>query len=179
MPKENEKKFLLRENKINYATSQFLWMHHSVDGLAKKVMKDGTPYEQGYLDKETGLEVATILGLENCGFNPIEFRLRQEGSIYVFTMKGDGSAVRDETPKHEIPKGFFKLYWGRTIGKRVSKTRLSSAYDPFIVEYDIYRDRDLFVAEIEVSSERILDTVPVLGKDITTNNEYKNKNLAK
>ena len=49
----------------------------------------------------------------------------------------------------------------------------------YTVEFDVYTDRDLIVAEIEVPSLDMLASLPVLGKDVTEDKRYKNKNLAR
>lgn len=181
MGKEIERKFLLRENGVDYTTKKFLKFYSSIDKLKKEAEEKGERIIQGYLPLKTGLNIAKELGFK-LDFKAIESRLRMKGNSYYFTLKGDGGLVRDEFPepnKQEIPEKLFEKYWHYTKGKRLEKKRLEKMLDNFNAEIDIYSDRDLIVAEFEVSSVKDLNEVPVLGKDVSDSQKYKNMNLSK
>ena len=58
--------------------------------------------------------------------------------------------------------------------------RLGVPYEHYIAEIDVYTDRqDLVIAEVEVPTKEIAYGLPALGKDITHDENYKNKNLAR
>jgi|GEM_PF-2498941 len=52
-------------------------------------------------------------------------------------------------------------------------------YSPLTAEIDVYTDRELIVAEIEVPTIEIANSLIPLGKDVSEDSNYKNKNLAK
>ena len=45
--------------------------------------------------------------------------------------------------------------------------------------FDMYKDRDLIVAEVEFKSIKEAEGYQALGKDVTSESQFKNKNLAK
>jgi len=177
MGKEIEKKFLLKENGINYATQPFYSLYNSLDGLEKQVQENGSQIIQGYLPIELEIDWKKELDI-NFNFEPTEIRLRDKAGKFYFTIKGDGDVCRNEVEKG-IEKIIFDKYWDLTLGKRVEKIRLEKPYNNFKIEIDVYTDRNLILAEIEVPSIEIADALVPLGKDVTSNPRYKNKNLAK
>ena len=48
-----------------------------------------------------------------------------------------------------------------------------------IIEIDVYTDRDLIVAEVEVGKVEELKEILAIGRDISDDPGYKNRNLAK
>ena len=63
--------------------------------------------------------------------------------------------------------------------RRVKKVRGKITYWGHTLEIDVYLDRDLIVAEIEVRNLSDIANLIPLGKYITNYPTYKNKNLAK
>jgi len=177
MGQEIEKKYLLREDGVDYATPYLLALYPSVDLLRQEVLDKGVPIKQGYLADFR--ELADLVGF-NGNFEPTEARLRVkfwEG--FYFTLKGDGSVSRGEF-EVGIDSDLFDRYWDKTARRRVEKVRLADEIGGvYTVEFDVYTDRDLIVAEIEVPSLEMLAGLPVLGKDVTEDKKYKNKNLAR
>jgi CYTH domain-containing protein len=157
---EVEGKYLLREEGKSYAKSSF----SSIEELLSFVYERGIIIEQGYLNDDIRDIILEILGVKP-GFDPVESRIRKEGSEYYLTLKGDGTSEREEfnTP---ISKDIFNAYWDFTFGQRVSKIRFKIPYQGYTAEVDFYTDRDLIVAEIEV-------------KDKSHDSKYKNSRLAK
>ncbi len=177
MGSEIEKKFLLYENDKDYATKNLNEICSSLDELKEKVLKEGIKIQQGYLSIEKGMELAKSLGL-HVGFEPAEARLRNKGGKYFFTIKGEGGTVRDEL-EVSLDKHIFQQYWPATEGKRVEKMRLKTPYEGQTAEVDVYLDRKLIVAEVEVETLEEAEHMNAMGKDVTKDKAYKNKNLAR
>lgn len=191
MSREIEAKYLLWENGLEFTTPAFLELFN-LDHLRLLVNRYGVYIEQGYLDLETGINLARALRLDP-DFIPTEFRLRKEGQNncgadtrkkvtgqkdYYLTAKDDGLEERGEA-ELKIEERIFQKYWDSTAGKRIRKSRLKHSLSRFKVEFDLYADRDLILAEIEVRSKRELETLVPLGRDVTTDSRYKNYNLAR
>jgi CYTH domain-containing protein len=174
---EIEKKFLIYENDKSFATKNLNEICSSIDALKEKVLKEGTKIQQGYIPIEKGMELAKKLGL-HVTFEPAEARLRNKGGKYFFTIKGEGGTVRDEL-EVTIDQHTFQHYWSATEGKRVEKMRLKTPYEGQTAEVDVYLDRKLIVAEVEVGTLDEAERLKALGKDVTKDKAYKNKNLAK
>jgi len=176
MPLEIEKKYLLRENGTEYVTDALLQMYSSVQTLKVDVLWNGTSIRQGYLSLDTGQELSARLNIY-ADFEPSETRLRDLGGVYLFTLKSKGRVSRDEL-EVEVSPAIFNEYWPKVGRKKIEKVRLSRPFEGHTVEIDVYTDRDLIVAEIEVSTIREAESLSALGKDVTDNKAYKNKNLA-
>lgn len=182
MVKEIERKFLLWENGIDYSDPYFLNLYqeghyHSPVDFKEIVLEIGEKIKQGYLELELGKTLANKWGI-SFSFEPIEARLRQEGSKHFFTIKGNGTLTRDEENK-QIGEGLFNQYWQSTVGKRVEKIRLKKPYCGQTLELDVYTDRDLIIAEVEFPDEISAMAFQIIGKEITKDDKYKNRNLAK
>ncbi|MBM3199912.1 hypothetical protein FJZ53_03155 [Candidatus Woesearchaeota archaeon] len=182
MKKEIEKKYLLKEGGKEYSTKLLDKIFKNLSELERIVSKRGKIIKQGYLPLEYGKEICQLLGLPY-EFSPVEVRLRQKGKEYFFTMKSQGVLSRDELPDVKISKRLFDKYWPKTQGRRVEKIRLAQTFDSKHTEYklevDVYTDRDLVVAEVETGNEEEASKLPKLGKDVTEDRKYKNKNLAR
>ena len=174
--KEIERKFLIMENDNIHASYPFLGIFQCVSDLVVKARLDGTRIVQGYLPMGYAKELATAAGL-TVVFHPWEARLRLKGDKFYFTLKGKGGLTRNEAEK-EISGDLFNEYWKLTEGK-VDKTRLKVTHGKLEIEFDVYNDRKLIVAEMEFSSETEARSAPCIGKDITEDDRYKNRNLAK
>ncbi len=147
-PLEIERKFLIRQLPTGLGEQQ------------------GERIEQGYLAIDANLT---------------EVRLRHRGEKYYLTVKGAGMVIRNEW-EMEIPENQFNKFWPATIGRRLTKTRYEIPYENVMIEIDIYADKlkGLVTAEVEFKSEAEMERfVPPawLGEEVTTNNDYRNKNL--
>jgi CYTH domain-containing protein len=149
MSKEIEKKFLLRS---------------LPSGITK-----GIKILQGYLS----------VG------NP-EVRVRAKGEKFFLTRKGGGGFVREEE-EYEISMEAFEILWSLTENARIEKTRYEIiGEDGLTWEIDEFQTRlteGLFLAEVELPNELIVPEIPpaiveVIERDVTTDEIYKNKNLA-
>ena len=175
---EIEVKYLISENGKNYAHQAFWDMFHSIYSFKKSAIKSGISVKQGYFNEEEGNKLSDILFATELDFVPNEFRIRNKGNTYYFTIKEEGNLVRKEL-EMKISKKTFNKYWPRTSGKRIIKKRLQMPYQNYIVEIDAYLYRDLIVAEIEVPTIERANNLSPLGKNITNDMAYKNKNLTK
>ncbi|MBW3018595.1 hypothetical protein KY329_00210 [Candidatus Woesearchaeota archaeon] len=175
MGDEIEKKYLIRENGIEYATPALLEIS-SVEELRRNVMRQGVLILQGYLPDWT--ELADIVGFDH-SFHADEGRLRDKGGECYFGLKTKGALTRKQFELPIAPE-LFKHYWPQTEGQRVHKIRLELPYGAYTAEIDVYTDfPDLIVAEVEVPTEAEAEKLVPLGKDITGNRRYKNRSLAK
>lgn len=181
MGKEIEKKYLLWENGIDYTTPALKQIYQTIEDLKRNITEKGQKIKQGYLPIETGEEICDKIGI-TVDFTPKEARLRDKAGNYYFTMKGEGEIERNELDE-AITKEVFETYWPKTKGKRVEKIRLTQPYKTNDLEHkleiDMYTDRDLIVAEIEAKTKEETEKIPKLGKDVTEDQRYKNKNLTK
>jgi len=177
MSREIEKKYLIRENEVGYITPAFFQLYQSLDDLVQEVNKCGKRIRQGYLPLSMATVCSARLGLE-VEFEVDEVRLRDEKGTYYLTLKSKGGLSRSELEK-EISSILFKELWSQTTGKVVEKLRLKKAYRGYIAEIDLYTDRDLIVIEIEFATSANADRFSPLGRDVSNDAGYKNKNLAK
>jgi len=148
-----------------------------VKEIEKKFLLLGSTIKQGYLPIEKGKELIKLLGIK-FNFDSDVIRLRKENKTYYLTIKSRGLVSRDEL-ELEVSKGIFEKYWEYTKGRRVEKRRIRIPYADKVLEVDIFTDRDLVLAEIEVDSLDELEHIPNIGIDVTKNKYYANSYLAK
>jgi len=177
MAKEIERKYLLMEDGEEHFTDNLKILYPSLESLAEDVRKRGERIIQGYLPIESGLKLAESIGI-HLDFTPAEVRLRDRAGVYLFTAKAGKGVERDEEER-SVPFSIFQRYWNQTRGKRIGKTRLAMPYHGHAAEIDVYTDRDLIIAEIEVPSIEEAERLLPLGKDVTLIEGYKNRYLAK
>ncbi len=175
---EIEKKYLIRQNNKEFATSHLNQLYSSISDLVEDVMQNGKTIHQGYLPFEIGraLSRRLYIGLD---FTPVEFRLRNKAGKFLFTIKGYGGLKRNETPDEILSEETFNNYWEFTKGNRIYKKRLKKPYQNLEAELDLFLDRDLILAEVETETEEQANALNPLGKDVSEDQKYKNKNLAK
>jgi len=115
-----------------------------------------------------------------------EVRVRAKGERFFLTRKGGEGFVREEE-EYEISKEMFEILWSLTENARIEKTRYEIvAEDRLIWEIDEFQTQlteGLFLAEVELEDESIVPEIPlsiaeVIVRDVTTDEMYKNKNLA-
>jgi len=179
MSLEIEKKYLIRENGVNFTTKFFEVYFPSVEALREEVLENGFLIEQGYLPLDTGKELSDFLGIYAM-FNPIEARLsKRHGDLY-FAFKDDGDVSRYQL-ETGISLELFEEYWPITIGNRVFKVRSETPYDDkYTIEAEVFTDdRDLILAEIEVPNLEEIGNLKAIGLDVTNLKRYKSRNLAR
>lgn len=180
MGNELERKYLIWQDGETFATKKFfeLYKLNSIEEIMHQIKLDGLLYKQGYFDLDYGMELGKQLGA-NYKFDPTEARVRAKGANdYEFTIKGKGDLSRPEVPI-EISELIFNQHWEQTKDKRVFKLRDTKPYMGFKSETDLYTDRKLILAEVEVQFEHQLNELIPLGKDVSKDSNYKNANLAK
>ncbi len=188
MAKEFERKFLIYEYGVLEATAAFWeafpWEPNrrqrgtrTISGIKSFVIRNGVHIAQGYVPLEQGLDFARRVPLQY-DFSAVEARVRHKlGAGHYFALKGDGTSERDEAEARMIEE-LFNEAWPKTKGKRVYKARLEVPYFSKTLEVDVFTDRNLILAEIEVASREELERLVAPGKDVTDDKRYKNKNLA-
>ena len=175
---EHERKFLIWEDGIDYTTPSFKPLFNSVDDLVSAINKDHIMIKQGYLPKHIGLYLLSYLSWDkDKKFEPAGVRLRKEDENYFLTVKGYGTITRDED-NLVISKELFAGFWGDTVRKRLNKRRLLHQYEDYAIEFDLYKNRDLIIAEIEMDSIERLENVIVVGREVTYDKNYDNYSLA-
>lgn len=114
---------------------------------------------------------------------PTEVRIRRYGDRTFLTIKSGGDRVRLEE-ELEIDARRFGALWPLTEGRRIQKTRyrIPTPGGPTI-ELDIYHGQlaGLVTAEIEFDSPDAaarFSPPAWLGRDVTDEPRYKNKQLA-
>lgn len=148
----------------------------SIFDLQKRVKETGVLIEQGYFDENDFDFIITTLDLE-INFFVREIRLRKIDSHRFITLKGEGGLSREEV-ELPITDSLFDELWPKTLSRRIIKRRLEMMIDSINIEVDLYLDRDLMIAEIELKSEGDSVSVPVIGKNVTNDPKYRNRNLA-
>lgn len=196
MPREIERRFLLRENRVIYANdnlSQIAFapgnirceVEKNVEYLVKRINNEGDIIIQGYIsDLELAARMAENLGVVY-DFEPSEARLRKRilrknGEVrYIFGLKGQGNIERPEVEK-AVSKAYFLENWVLTRGHVISKKRLVIPLQKDKVECNSFTDgEDLVMAEVEFRSLGLSGFFPALGKEVTNNPDYNSVNLAK
>lgn len=176
--KEIEKKFLLYKDNKFYVSERFIEIFGDFHLIRKKIESQGQLLQQGYLPPVTQSIVEYLLRVA-VPFTLSEMRVRSKsGKKFLFTAKGEGHLERNEY-EVEITKNQFDLLWGFTVGNRIIKRRLDIEVLGQTVTFDMYKDRDLIVAEVEFNSVKEAEAYQALGKDVTSESQFKNKNLAK
>ena len=127
--------------------------------------------EQGYLDREAGVEgrVRSITYPDG----------RRE---YVHTIKSGQGLVRQESERRITPEEFGQL-WPATVGRRIRKIRHRVRDGALTWEVDEFLDWPLVMAEVELPDEAAEARPPawlrsVMGREVTDDPRYRNSALA-
>lgn len=111
-----------------------------------------------------------------------EVRVRDCGGKFFLTIKHGAGVVRDEL-ELALTEESFKSLWKLTRGRRISKTRYLLPHGPNTLELDVYSGplRGLKTVEVEFPTLRACRAFKPpdwLGREITQEPAYKNRNLA-
>jgi CYTH domain-containing protein len=152
----------------------------------------GKEIERKYLLSELPVlpDDATVVEIEQ-GYVPgteVVERLRRVRSIdgatirHVRTVKLGEGVVRTEI-EEEIPGDLFARMWPLTKGRRLHKRRYAARGARHTWEVDEFLDRDLVLAEVELSDPNEAVVLPdwlasVMVRDVTDEGEYTNAALA-
>lgn len=139
-------------------------------------------YKLNKLPDNLGEGVHIIQGYIFAGKN--EVRLRKKGDKYLLTYKSGGTLSRKEL-EIGIPKWLFNMMWPLTRGRAIEKIRRFRALPNGLkLEFDEYLGtlKGLIVLEVEFTDESSANNfiLPeyIPGVDVTSDMDYKNKNLA-
>jgi CYTH domain-containing protein len=121
------------------------------------------------------------------GVNVLERLRRQtarDGTTRYFRTMKLGSGVERVELEDETDRGLFEHLWLLTEGRRIRKRRHIVANGADHWEIDEFTDRALFLAELEIPSAdtRIVFPhwlTPVLVREVTDEQEYSNRSLAR
>lgn len=146
--------------------------------LYDEALKNGFAIEQGYItDLDKAREMLDDLGIVP-EFQPNTVRLRKTPTQLILTLKDKKETKRREV-EWELDKKQFNQYWKLTKGKRITKRRYIKEVKGNELILDAFTDRYLLMAEIEVKDEKLLEGLPKLGFEVTTDSSWTNKSMAK
>jgi CHAD domain-containing protein/CYTH domain-containing protein len=165
-----------------------------VDAVAKSLSARAgrsTEIERKYLLRELPVVPNDVAAREiDQGYVPgklVHERLRRVRSgaaepRYYRTIKLGQGVVRTEI-EDEVPADIFNRMWPLTAGRRIRKRRYAVADGSHTWEIDEFLDRDLVLAEVELTTADETASppewlVPVIVRDVTGEPEYENATLA-
>ncbi|MGE0707388.1 MAG: adenylate cyclase [Planctomycetota bacterium] len=132
--------------------------------------------EQGYLPEHE-------LDAPDC----LEGRVRRKTAptgktSYVHTIKRGQGLVREETER-AIDAAEFEAAWGRTLGRRISKTRHRVREGELVWEVDVFDELPLVMAEVELPYAEYPVELPAwlaphVVRELTEDSRYRNFALA-
>ncbi len=176
---EIEKKFLIYEECKEFGTQIFYDNFCTIDNLINETCNNGTNIEQLYLDLGKKDEILKYSGLKvNFNIGEIRIRRKEKNGVekYFLTFKSDGLQSRGE--KEEVICGQDYSFFENFSISKVLKKRLEKEINGITYEFDVYTDRSLIICEAEIKKESDLEKIIPMGKDVTMDKKYKNKNLA-
>ena len=105
------------------------------------------------------------------------------GEKYLRTIKL-GRGVKRIEVEEETDEATFRHLWALTQGRRVHKRRYRVQEGAFVWEIDAFLDRDLYLAEVELPSEKFEVSIPgwlapFVVREVTGEDAFVNLNLAK
>jgi len=128
--------------------------------LLPKDLPEGDELEQGYLSVDPTVRVRLVTGPD--GTRHAEVTIKGKGRL---SRAEFNYPIPDEDAEALLPLCSRSL---RKVRRRVGR-----------FELDHFRERDLWLAEIELSDERErFERPPWLGEEVTENPEYANSRLA-
>lgn len=146
--------------------------------IERKFLIDSIPFD---LEKYEYLEIIqAYIAVDTTG---TEVRIRKIGKKYLQTVKSKGDLIRNEY-EFEISKEQFDNLWLFTEGKRLKKNRYFIDIEQHTITIDVYDDslNGLKVAETEFKNKEEAEAFispKWFGKEVTSDNRYKNINIVK
>lgn len=192
---------LRREQAARFADFRAGWQgpakaefHAEVEAIRRR-LADATPdpleIERKYLlSGRPGLVEGRSAREIEQGYLPgdrIQERLRRitdaDRILHVRSIKLGEGLVRVEV-QEEIDPGLFDRLWPLTEGRRLTKRRYRFASAGLVWEVDEFTDRELWLAEVELSSADQASEPPdwlepLVVREVTEDPEYLNVNLAR
>ncbi len=183
-----------------YALVRDEWLDHRltelldrVEKVARACLKAAGPrkeIERKYLLKSLPPEMPSGLAVEiDQGWLPgrvLQERIRrirsEDGEFHFRTVKIGSGLERIEIEEDTSPE-VFEVLWPLTEGRRVRKRRYLVEADGHTWEVDEFLDRELVLAEVELSAADETADVPswvetVLEREVTEEPQYANVTLA-
>jgi CYTH domain-containing protein len=110
-------------------------------------------------------------------------RVRADGTERCYRTVKLGAGVARIEIEEETTSRIFDALWALTEGRRVRKERYAVADGDLVWEIDRFLDRDLVLAEVELSSAAHVPELPEwlrehVVRDVTGEAEYTNLSLA-
>lgn len=185
-----------------WETLETEWLAHSsaataavveelVAALERMGPKLGVEVERKYLLREVPERTSTVTPVEiEQGYLPgelIQERIRRvsdpAGVRWLRTLKNGIGLVRSEV-EEPTTEAVFTAMWPLTEGRRVRKRRYRIPEGNFTWEIDVFADRDLVLAEVELESAEQQPALPVwlaphVVREVTKEPEYLNVSLAR
>jgi len=111
-----------------------------------------------------------------------QVRLRRRGDRHLLTVKR-GSGLQREEVEVPIPRESFDELWPLTDGRRLEKTRSTTAVEAGTIEIDVYHPplEELVTAEIEFAdadAARAFQPPDWFARELTDDDRYSNERLA-
>lgn len=111
-----------------------------------------------------------------------EVRIRDRDGVHTLAYKKGFGLIRTEI-EVAISREAFQALWPATANAWIAKTRYLMPWDDFLLEIDAYEGslNSLLICEIEYPSTESVQLVELpswLGKEITDDIRYSNRNLA-
>ncbi|BDX07354.1 CYTH domain-containing protein [Planctobacterium marinum] len=150
---------------------------HSEWEIERKFIVSEIP--EGLLEPRTPKEIRQgYLALES----EKEIRIRDKGGKYTMTIKQGKGLKRLET-QIALSQEQFDTLWPLTMGMRVEKRRYDIKFLSHVLSLDLYYGElePLMTLEVEFNSEEASqEFLPpdFTGQEVTTDQDYKNANLA-
>ncbi len=111
-----------------------------------------------------------------------EIRVRSKAKVFYLTIKKGSGLARDQF-EARIPPVVFKKLRSMTVGKEIRKTRYTIPDGGLRWQIDKYHGhlKGLYTAEVELANPTREVRIPgflAVVADVTSDDRYKNKNLA-
>jgi len=168
--------------------------HRAVDDIVRELAERGlrhTEIERKYLLRRMPDEAQGAPSVEiTQGWLPgteLRERLRRTKSasgVRFFRAVKLGKGIRRVEIEEATTPELFRRLWPLTDGRRVTKRRYAVEHDGLVWEIDVFSDRKLVLAEVELRSEDIVPVppewlAPHIVREVTGESQYVNANLAK
>lgn len=160
--------------------------------MARQPREDGFEIERKYL-----LSAIPPIALEHPkivieqGWIPgkkLKERLRRsrydDGTVRHFRTVKSGSGLVKIEIEEQADAELFDYLWPLTLGRRVAKHRHVVQHGEFVWEVDIFTDRELVLAEVELPSADAIALLPgwilpFVVREVTDDSSFSNSSLAR
>ena len=107
----------------------------------------------------------------------------EDGSARYFRTVKSGSGLVKIEIEEQTNAELFDYLWPLTVGRRVTKLRYLVQEVGFLWEVDVFTDRELVLAEVELPTPESLAPMPAwilpyMVREVTEDSSYSNSSLA-